>query len=265
MTTPFSHIARWDGSIWTSLGGVNQAVNALAVLPDGDLLVGGEFYAFGDATLDRIARWNPGSGMWSSVGPDFGNGEVHTITVSENGEALVGGDFGRAGGVPASNFAVCQPDTGQWSATSAGISGGAIAATPLPDGDLVIVGYFSQAGDVPADSIARWDRDTATWSSLRSDFNNSVFDVKTLPNGDVVVGGAFTQSGTTPTNRVAMWNGAGWAALGSGITANLSSVHALPSCQMAMSSLAVHSTNSATFGAGTARVGVPCELERASR
>jgi hypothetical protein len=38
-----NYIARWNGTSWSALGtGMNGSVSALAVLPNGDLIAGGD-------------------------------------------------------------------------------------------------------------------------------------------------------------------------------------------------------------------------------
>ncbi len=56
-----SHIARWDGSAWSSVGtGVNSAVHALAAYDDGEgpaLYAGGLFTTAGENASAYLAKW----------------------------------------------------------------------------------------------------------------------------------------------------------------------------------------------------------------
>jgi hypothetical protein len=67
---------------------VNGTVHSLAVMPNGDIVAGGEFTTAGGLTASRIARWNGSS--WSPLGAGM-NGPVHALTVMPNGDLVAGG------------------------------------------------------------------------------------------------------------------------------------------------------------------------------
>jgi hypothetical protein len=98
-----NRIARWNGSDWSALGsgldGSNVLpVNAIVVLPNGEVVVGGRFLTAGGVSASNIARWNGSS--WSSLGSGT-NGRVRALTIMPNGDLVAGGEFTTAGGVPA--------------------------------------------------------------------------------------------------------------------------------------------------------------------
>jgi len=97
---------------------LNDEVDALAIRPNGDLLVGGRFTSAGGIPASRIARWNGAS--WSTVGSGM-NDAVRAIAVMPNGNVVAGGAFTVAGGVPSAYWA-------QW--TGNGIPW--VAAQPEP-------------------------------------------------------------------------------------------------------------------------------------
>ncbi len=54
-----NRIAKWNGSVWSSLGaGMDNNVQALALDSNGHLYAGGAFTAAGGVTVNRIAKWN---------------------------------------------------------------------------------------------------------------------------------------------------------------------------------------------------------------
>ncbi|MCA8954150.1 MAG: hypothetical protein KDE27_31875, partial [Planctomycetes bacterium] len=76
--TPANYIARWDGAAWHALGaGLAQTaappVSSLAVLPTGDLAVGGAFNFAGNLLSPCLALWTGTS--WSA----FGSGADSTV------------------------------------------------------------------------------------------------------------------------------------------------------------------------------------------
>jgi hypothetical protein len=131
----------------------------LAVLPGGDVIVGGTFSTAGGVAASRIARVNPSSGAWSTLGSGT-SGNVNSLAVLPDGDVLVGGGFTNAGGVAASNIARLNPNTNAWSALGSGVSSTfsvvVNALVVLPGGDVIVGGSFATAGGLAASRIARY-------------------------------------------------------------------------------------------------------------
>ncbi len=153
--TPASGIARWNGSIWSPLGagilpGPAAGVFALAVLPNGHIIAGGDFYTAGGGSAKHIARWDGQS--WSSLagGSDY---RVLSLAALSNGDFVAGGDFSTAGGVTANRIALWRESTGQWNPIGAGFAGyfngygGVYALSTLPSGNLAAGGFFTHTSD----------------------------------------------------------------------------------------------------------------------
>jgi hypothetical protein len=196
-------ISRWDGSAWAPLGtGLSSlytlSVNALAVLPNGDLVAAGHFDSAGGVPCNNIARWDGAS--WSPLGSGIsstGNPYPNALAALPNGDLVVAGQFETAGGVPCNNIA--RWDGASWSPLGPGIGGYLNALATLPNGDLVAGGWFGPPGHF----IARWDG--TVWSGLGSGMNDAVFALSALPNGDLFAGGKFTAAGGQPSVCVARW------------------------------------------------------------
>jgi trimeric autotransporter adhesin len=235
-----SRIARWDGSDWSPLGsGLGPPtgsvsfsyVNALAVLPNGDLVVGGEFTSAGGVAANHIARWN--GSAWSPMGSGLNgfDSNVSALAVLPNGDLVVGGWFTAAGGVAANSIARWTGNA--WSALGNGFLDpnylfgiGAVGALAvLPNGDLIASGEFTTAGSVAASNIARWNG--SAWSALGSGISSTPYHrsyvgaLAVLPNGDLIAGGGFTTAGSVAASNIARWNGSAWSALGSGLSGGL--------------------------------------------
>jgi transglutaminase 1 len=91
---------------------MNNWVNALTVLPGGNLIVGGEFTSAGGVAANRIARYNPTTNTWSPLGSGVSGGpfpNVYALAVLPGGDVMAGGFFDTAGGVPARNIARYSP------------------------------------------------------------------------------------------------------------------------------------------------------------
>lgn len=256
-------IARWNGQSWSALGlglrtNVSFGIGERAiVLPNGRLVVGGQFTRAGSVSAFGVASWN---------GTDWENmGNANAFTV--NAFALDAGD----------TLYMCAPlfnGTGRYLHRWNGTSWNPLPAifTSIPssltfraNGDLIAFGSFSQVDQINARNIARFDgtmwsplnagsvggsdgfrallplpdarvlaggdvtqmrgvpirylgeRSETGWSPFAGGANAPVSALLQLRNGDIIVGGAFTQIGTTSASRIARWNGTNWSTLGSGM------------------------------------------------
>jgi uncharacterized protein (DUF849 family) len=194
---PANRIARYNPTTntWSALGsGTNNSVTALAVLPGGDVIVGGFFTTAGGVAASNIARYNPTTNTWAALGSGT-NSDVFALTVLPGGDVIVGGNFTTAGGVSANRIARYNPTTNTWSALGSGTNSDVFALAVLPGGDVIAGGGFSTAGGVATNTIARYNPTTNTWSALGSGTNNPVYALAVLPGGDVIAGGNFLTAG----------------------------------------------------------------------
>ncbi len=154
---PASGIARWDGAAWQALGSgivgiFLPIVDAVAVLPDGDLVVGGLFSSAGGTPAANIARWN---GLaWSAFGTGT-NANVSALSFLDDGRLAVGGDFTSAGGLAGNRIALLGttcPASAAPAGTGCPSSGGGnvLAAVGLPWADGV---FRAVATGLPASAL----------------------------------------------------------------------------------------------------------------
>jgi hypothetical protein len=136
-------IQRWDGTAWSVVGGgISNPVYALAVLPNGDLVVGGSFATAGGAPVDNLARWD--GTTWRRFGAGV-DGTVTALAFDPAGRLLVGGNFLHADGMVSSYLArlesPCLPTVAAAGAGCASSGGNnQLVATKWPwAGDTVIL------------------------------------------------------------------------------------------------------------------------------
>ncbi|MFN9064438.1 MAG: hypothetical protein ACK5W2_05075 [bacterium] len=218
----------WVAGVGTP--GTNGDVSATAVLPGGDVIVGGVFTTAGGVSASRIARYNPSTGVWSALGAGA-NGHVSAIVVLPGGDVIAGGSFTTAGGVSANRIARYNPSTGVWSALGAGINNSVETLAVLPGGDVIAGGFFTTAGGVSANRIARYNPSTGVWSALGSGISFQVNALAVLPGEDVLAGGSFITVGGVPANNIiARYNPSTgvWSALGAGIDNAVETLAVLP-------------------------------------
>lgn len=179
--------------------GPRSRVYALATLPSGDVVVGGNFMAASGGPGNAIARYNPSTGAWTTLGTGMNpQSQVLALAVLPDGDIVAGGTFVSAGGVPAGRIARYNAASNTWSSlgTSPTDNSSHIAAiTALPNGGFIAAGAFASISGVEAANIARYNPSTDSWSALGDGTNGTVNAVAVLPDGDVVAGGGFSIAG----------------------------------------------------------------------
>ncbi len=106
-----SRVALWDGTTWRPLGpGIpaisTPQVNALAVLANGEVIVGGNFTRAGTVNTANLARWDGVS--WSALGSGTGgafDSSVYALAALGDGGFVVGGGFAALNDHPQALFA----------------------------------------------------------------------------------------------------------------------------------------------------------------
>lgn len=193
---------------WTSLGsGVGGAVKSLTTMPNGDLIVGGDFTTAGGVAANRIARWS--NGVWSPVGSGFG-AEVLALAVLQNGSLVAASALGTGSGLTG----IARWTGTTWAPMGAGLGGIGVASelAVLPNGDLLAAGTSILVGGV-MQWVVRWDG--VSWSqfgtlSPASPVFARVNDLEVLPNGDVL---ALYTPATLGGTGVALFTGGAWTQL----------------------------------------------------
>jgi hypothetical protein len=233
-----NRVALRHNGAWQPLGGgVSSEVDAVAVLPSGDIVVGGFF----NSPASNIARWS--NGAWFPFGTGASS-YVRALAVAPNGDLIAGGAFGSMNSVLYNSIARWNGST--WSGFGSGANSNVYAVAALPGGDVVAGGAFTTMGGTPASRIARWNG--AAWSQIGQGVNNDVNAVAVLPGGDLVIGGNFT----TPYPHIAQWSVASnaWAPLGQGLDNNVYAISISPAGDVLAGGAFLHSGSLALNGIG---------------
>lgn len=204
-------------SLWSGLSGLSSTyVNALAVQPDGKVLVGGNFYTW-PFVYQGLVRLNAdGSRATDFVfGTSFGGNVVGTITLQPDGKIIVAGNFQVFNGTLVNNIRRLEPngstDTGFDPGT--GIQG----AYPAPhcaalqaDGRLVLGGSFIGYDGTARNGLLRvlpggaldpaFDPGTGPAASTGAAY---IHALAPGADGSFVVAGGFDSYGGMARNRIA--------------------------------------------------------------
>ncbi|MEW6253392.1 MAG: hypothetical protein AB1716_22345, partial [Planctomycetota bacterium] len=162
-TVQVNGIARWDGRVWSGVGGglpVSSMPHALLVHDDGTgqaLYMAGTFSSVGGIPANNIARWR--SAQWEALGAGVNRSAFALAEYDDGaGPALyAGGDFTAAGGRPVSHVARWRD--GGWSALGDGIYGGVHDfASGIASGHsaLFALGGIYAAGQATSAHFAVW-------------------------------------------------------------------------------------------------------------
>ena len=210
-----------DGSVDTNFftgTGANGFVRAIAVEPDGQILIGGEFTAVNGVVANHVARLNSDGSLDTAGFFAFGTGantNVLDIAVEADGKILIVGEFTTVNGTPAPRAARLNSDGSLDTATFGGFGSGADNTINqvelLSDGSIVVGGQFTSVAGVANARIARLNVDgsvdTATFTGLGSGPDNDVRAFAIQPgDGKIVIAGSFQNVNGTARNRIARLN-----------------------------------------------------------
>ncbi|MBS0195482.1 MAG: immunoglobulin domain-containing protein [Planctomycetes bacterium] len=183
-----SRIAQWNGTSWSAMGagmsmvfgfpfGTPPAVNALAAIPNGEVVAAGWFDTAGTSLANSVAKWN--GSTWSPLGrgiPTSSGFEdmVFCLTALPGGDLIAGGNFSSYPGEP--GYDISRWNGSTWTSLGGGVGiysfggGGEVrGVAALPDGDIVAGGSFTYAGGSPVSNFARYTYAVPSiWSSPAS-------------------------------------------------------------------------------------------------
>ena len=199
----------------------NGTINAMALQPDGKILIGGYFtqiHPFGNPVSGNayIARLNHDGTVDASFSPGA-NGVVRTLTLQPNGQTLVGGDFtamtGTGSGTSVTrNYAARLNADGTLDTVFNPNTNGVVYAMILQtNGQIVIGGSFTTVQPNGASSpttrnhVARFNTDGSLDMSFDPNTDKTVLSLALQSNGQIVVGGGFStlqpNGSASPTTR----------------------------------------------------------------
>lgn len=177
---------------------IKGQVRALALQPDGKILLGGNFTNIGGVARVNIARLNPDGSMDFGFSPGTSGwpSNVASIVVQPDRKILIGGHFEGVGGHLRSGLARLQED-------------GAVDTSFTPESCLLLAMALEPGGKLVAGadySIFRIAADGAPDPSLRLSTDHSVFAVAVQRDGKILVGGEFQTIGGQSCPRLARIN-----------------------------------------------------------
>jgi uncharacterized delta-60 repeat protein len=200
---------------------VSGSAEALALQPDGKVLVAGAFVAVNGVSRTNVARLNTDGTLDTSFDPGGGGYKpINCVALQNDGKVLIGGGFTNVGGTNLNCIARLNADGSLDSVFSPGLaSAGSFGTGPSitslalqADGNILIVGQFSSTNGTSM-NIARllpggnFDTAFIPGSGIGSPSPLAFIETVALqPDQRILVGGAFTSFNGTNRACIARLN-----------------------------------------------------------
>jgi uncharacterized delta-60 repeat protein len=200
-----------DGTLDTSFNNnndlnVNDEVYAIAIQPDGKILVGGEFTSIGGNSRNYIARLNS-DGTFDTTfndpqieaGAGYG---VHSIAVQTDGKIIIGGNFNRLGTTVRKYIARLNSNGSLDTDFNPAAETSVLSIALQKDGKILVGGEFTEIGGQTRNYIARLNTD-GTVDSFDPNADSTVYSIALGTDGKIVIGGLFQHINAVERNRIA--------------------------------------------------------------
>lgn len=194
----------------------DQAVMAVAVQPDGNVLVGGEFTSVNGTLKRRLARLRPDGSLDRTFSDISINNEVHALALQPDGKVILGGMFTSVGSQPryalARLLADGKLDTSfnvvSFVPNPSSATRDVQAIVFEPDGHVLVAGTITTVVNgrtITGAILARFNTNGIADNSLTltGTINGPVSCLAIQPDGKILVGGVFTTFGSKTRQHLA--------------------------------------------------------------
>ncbi len=215
---PGRHVARLnaDGSIDTGFNpgtGADLEIYDVELMPNGQILIGGNFDNVNGSPRSSIARLNANGSVDTSfnTGTQF-DSAILSIAIQPDGFAVVGGAFNNVNSQPRNHVARLDLSGAQDNSFQipGGFTGDAVLKLLLqPDGKILVGGSFLSIGGANRPKIARLNSNGTVDSSFNvgpisgGTDETEINDIAITQNGKILLGGEFTVVNGVESNRLA--------------------------------------------------------------
>jgi len=195
--------------------GADRNVKALAVQPDGKIIVGGTFSSLGGGgtgttTRKRIGRLNSDGTLDTNFNPGA-NDIVDALAVQGDGKIVVGGFFTMLGGggtILRNHIGRVNPDGTLDTSFNPGANAEITCLALQADGKILVGGSFTTlggggTGTVVRNRIARLNPDGTLDTGFDPGANDRISAIALQSDGKILVGGNFTTLGGGGTGTIA--------------------------------------------------------------
>lgn len=200
------------------VSGADFSIHAIAIQPDGKIMIGGGFSNYDGVPRGSIARVNPDGKLDTSFDP--GDGvlwalTVNAIAIQKDGKIIIGGTFTNYNNNYSERIARLHPN-GSFDTTfnaTKGVLGDVHVVAIQDDGKILIGGRIEKYGGVVRKNIVRVNSD----GTLDTSFDvgtgansgtsaSSVNDIKVQTDGKIMIVGSFQNYNGTKRAGIARLN-----------------------------------------------------------
>ena len=175
--------------------GPDSIVRAVALQPDGRVLIGGLFTNVNGLTRPYLARLNVDGALDESFSPQL-NLDPRGIFPQSDGRIFISGSFTNVNGASRFNLAILNSDGSLDTSFEPPLpsrSSDTLTGVPSPDGSVWVTGPFTNLGGLPRNRFARLLANGSVDVACPSPFTatNSLTVAAAQPDGRVLVAGNF--------------------------------------------------------------------------
>jgi uncharacterized delta-60 repeat protein/uncharacterized repeat protein (TIGR01451 family) len=191
--------------------GFNDQLRAMALQPDGKIVIGGFFTQVNGVNRSRIARLNKDGSLDMFFNPGSGaDSPIYAVAIQSDGRILVGGSFNTFNGIAKPGI-VRLNTNGTLHAgfdVGSGVEGKVYAIALQSDGKILIGGEFTRVNYQTYNGIARLNPN----GSIDTTFNpglgasGAVRSIVVQPDGKILIGGSFTNFNGQSRNYIVRLN-----------------------------------------------------------
>lgn len=185
--------------------GFNVTITDHEILPDGKIMIVGNFTSHNGVPFNGIARLDANGAVDTTFNPGAGaNAVIISIAAQTDGKYIIGGMFSAYDNIEKLLLARVNPD-GTLDATFSRSPEYGMSASNLmiqPDGKIIATGFLTGLATVDK-YIFRLNTDGSIDPGFDSDIDNVVNAASFQDNGKILVGGWFEHAGSQAINRVA--------------------------------------------------------------
>jgi uncharacterized delta-60 repeat protein len=195
-------------------GGAGASVFAIAIQPDGKVIIGGSFSSYSTTFINCIVRLNSNGSVDNTFSIGTGpNNSVRDILILPDGKIIIAGLFTSYNGNPSNRIARLNSD-GSFDNTfniGDGANNLVNSVAIQPDNKLVISGSFTSYNGNSINRIARINADGSFDNTFNVGTGANAFIIKILlqPDGKIFALGDFTTFNGISRNRYARLNNDG--------------------------------------------------------
>ena len=199
----------FNPGVGVQINGTNGTITSIALQPNGQLIIAGNFTTVNATNRNNIARLNTDGSLDLTFNPGVGpNGTINTIAVQTNGigisgAIIIGGEFTQVDGSPRQGIARLNSDGSLDASFDPGNgidpSTTVYSVIQQPNGAILVAGSFNTFNLVSRHSITRLNLDGSLDMSFNPGIgaNGAIYSMCLDPDGTILIGGLFTSYNET--------------------------------------------------------------------